>query len=446
MEETTLTLKDAEMDRLHVVRQVLEKRLSWAQASERLGLSERQVGRLCARVRKRGNPGILHGLRGRPSNRQLDQELLSQALGAMHDPLWEGFGPKFAQDKLEAFYGIVLGKETVRRWMRRTGLWEVRERGARHRVWRERRPCIGMMVQMDGSEHDWFEGRGPKCVLLVLIDDATSLIQHAIFADSEDWLNVMRAVRVYLERFGRPVTLYVDKDSIFRVNKAYENEADRPETQFKRAMRELGIGVIWANTPQAKGRVERGFKTHQDRLIKELRLAGISTMEAANEFLWKVYIPDHNRRCAVAPAQAEDGHRPLLAAQRLDEVMSLRESRTVCGDFTVRYQNQWLQLLSGAVRIRPKDQVEVERRLDGSLHVRCKERYVPFKTLARRPYTPFYERRKTEAEAWPKYRDVNRRERPKAKSKKWLWAWQQKSPSKPYHDSRATAPVGESFI
>lgn len=447
MSEEALTLRDKEMDRLHVIRQVLEGRLTWAQAAERVGLGERQVGRLCAQVRKRGNRGVLHGLRGRPSNHQLDEELLGQALSALHNPRWEGFGPRFAKDKLESLYGIVLGSETVRRWMIRTGIWEVHRRGKRHRAWRERRACIGLLVQMDGSEHDWFEGRGPKCVLLVLIDDATSLIQYAIFVESEDRLNVMKAVRTYLERFGRPVEFYVDMDSIYRVNKVYENEEDRPATQFKRAMTELGIGVICANTPQAKGRVERGFKTHQDRLVKELRLANISTVEAANEFLWNVYIADHNRRCAVAPAEAQDGHRPLLAGHRLDEILSMRETRTIFNDFTVRYENKWLQLLSdSALRVKPKDKVEVERRLDGSLHVRVKGRYVPFKALERRPYTPFYARRKPSVDARPAHDQLQGRARPKAKRKQWLWAWRQRSPSKTYHDDGATAPVGESFI
>lgn len=437
--EEPLTLRNEEMDRLHVIRQVLDKRLTWAQAGARIGLGERQVGRLCAQVRKSGNRGILHGLRGRPSNHQLDEELLSQALSVLHAPLWEGFGPTFAKDKLADLYGIRLGRETVRLWMVRTGVWSVHQRGERHRSWRERRPCIGLLVQMDGSDHDWFEGRGPKCVLLVLIDDATSLIQYAVFVESEDRLNVMKAVRAYLERFGRPVEFYVDMDSIYRVNKAYENEADRPETQFKRAMTELGIGVICANTPQAKGRVERGFETHQDRLVKELRLANISTMEAANEFLRDVYIPDHNRRCAVAPAEAEDGHRPLMASHRLDEILSMRETRVVCNDFTVRYENKWLQLLSqSALRIKPKEKVEVERRLDGSLHVRVKRRYVLFKALERKPYRPFYAFRKPKPDAWPTKTELEGRTGPG--KQEWLWGWKGKGTKRYILDDEVERP------
>lgn len=437
---------DDDMDRLHVIKLVLEKRLTWPQAAERLGVGERQIARLCAQVRKEGNRGILHKNAGRPSNRRLDGELLSQAMGAVHDELWAGFKPTFAREKLCQLYGLRIGLETLRKTMIATGAWLGRRRGARHRAWRERRPCIGMLVQLDGSPHDWFEGRGPQCTLLVFIDDATSLIQYAVFVDSEDTLNLMRAMKVYLERFGRPVALYVDKDSIYRVPKHYEDEADRPATQFGRAMAELGVEVIWANSPQAKGRVERGFLTHQDRLVKELRLAGISSMAAANEFLWKVYIPDHNARCAVMPAEAGDAHRPLRASHQLDEILSLRETRGVGNDFTVRFESKCLQLLAdSALRLKPKDKVEVERRLDGTLHVRAKGRYVPFKTLAKPPYRPFYVRRKPQA-AWPTQEDVRGRARGEKARKEWLWKWRDRKPYKPYINDDTSVPRVEAFI
>ena len=438
--------EDEDMDRLHVIRLVLEDRLTWREAAERLRVGERQIGRLCARVRQEGHQGVLHKLKGRPSNRQLDEEVLSQALGAIHDPKWDGFGPTFARDKLGELYGISLGLETVRRWMVRTGAWINRRERPKHRSWRERRPCIGMLVQMDGSDHDWFEGRGPRCVLLVLIDDATGLLQYARFVDSEDTSNVMAAVKAYIEAFGRPVALYVDKDSIFRVNKQYEDEADRPATQFARAMGELGIEVIWAHSPQAKGRVERSFKTHQDRLVKELRLAGIATMEAANKFLAEVYVPRHNERYAVAPAEGIDAHRPLRAGHNLDEILSERETRVVGSDFTVRFESRWLQLLSGsALRVRPKDKVEVERRLDGSLHVRSKARYVPFKELAKPPYRPFYARRKPKDD-WPTSSDVQGRAKSNKNKERWLWSWLRSRKRKDYHDNDTPASTAEAFI
>lgn len=438
--------EDEDMDRLYVIKQALAKQVTWAEAGERLGLKWRQVGRLCARVRTEGNAGILHKNKGRPSNRRLNDEVLSQAMGAVHDELWEGFKPTFAREKLLELYGLRIGLETLRKTMIATGAWHGRQRGARHRAWRERRSCIGMLVQLDGSPHDWFEGRGPKCTLLVFIDDATSHVQYAVFVDGEDTMSLMRAMKVYLERFGRPVALYVDKGGVYRVNKHYEDEADRPATQFARAMAELGVEVIWAHSPQAKGRVERGFETHQDRLVKELRLAGISTMEAANEFLLKVYIPDHNARCAVAPMEAGDAHRPLRSSHRLDEILSLRETRGVGGDFTVRFESRWLQLLAdSALRVKPKDKVEVEKRLDGSLHVRAKGRYVPFKSLEKPPYRPFYARRQPEA-AWPTQEDARGRAAREFKRKEWLWGegGRKGRPKAIHHET--PEPVGTAFI
>lgn len=444
---SAVQFEDDDMDRLHVIKLVLEKRLTWTQAAERLGLKERQVGRLCASVRVEGNAGILHKSKGRPSNRRLSDELLSQAMSAVHDEMWEGFKPTFAREKLFEHYGLRIGLETLRKTMIAMGAWHGRRRGARHRAWRERRPCIGMLVQLDGSPHDWFEGRGPKCTLLVFIDDATSLIQYAVFVDGEDTLSLMRAMKVYLERFGRPVALYVDKGGVYRVNKHYEDEADRPATQFARAMAELGVEVIWAHSPQAKGRVERGFETHQDRLVKELRLAGISTMAAANEFLRKTYVAGHNARFAVAPREAGDTHRPLRASHRLDEILSLRETRGVGNDFTVRFESKWLQLLAdGVLGLKPKDKVEVERRLDGLLHVRAKGRYVPFKTLAKPPYRPFYARRKPRGE-WPTHDEVRgRARRANPRQKDWLWKWRDRTPFKTYINDDTSVPGAEAFI
>lgn len=417
-----LWMSQRDRDRLHVIRQVIAHRLSWAQAGEQLGLGWRQVGRLCARVRSQGDRGVRHGLKGRHSNRRLSDESASQILSAVHHPLWEGFGPKFARQKLEAFYGLRVGTETVRRLMVASGLRLVRWRGVRHRAWRERRPSIGMLVQMDGSDHAWFEDRGPRCVLLMLIDDATGLIQHAEFVDSETTLNVMRAVKTYLRRHGRPIAFYVDKDSIYRVAKQKAVQAgikDEPLTQFKRAMSELDVEVICAHSPQAKGRVERSFKTHQDRLVKELRLAGISSMAAANTFLQRTYIPAHNERYALAPAQPGDAHRPLAADIRLEQVLSVRESRVVQSDFTVQFEKLFLQLRpEKSCRLRAKDRIDVEIRLDGGLHVRHRGRYLRFEQLEKRPHRPYYAHRKQEA--WPTKADV---ERSSAVRKKWLYGW-----------------------
>lgn len=389
-----LTMADREVDRLHVIRKVLAGDLSWRLAGEQLHISPRQVGRLCARVRLQGARGVVHGLRGKPSNRGFDEGRMERVLAILHDPLWEGFGPTFASDKLASLHGIDVSRETLRQWMMRCGLWRAWHGPKKHRAWRERRACVGMLVQLDGSDHAWFEDRGPRCALVIYIDDATSRILYAQFAEVEDTLTLMRTTKAYLERYGRPLAFYVDKDSIYKVNfpAKYERDPRAPEpvTQFSRAMEELGIELQWAHSPQAKGRVERGFKTHQDRLVKELRLAGISTIEAANEFL-KRYVPEHNSRYALPPAEAADAHRPLLSSHRLEQIFSRRHERVLSNDFTIQCGKSFLQILAHAgPRLRPKDRIEVETRLDGSMHVRHRGRYLPFKTLAARPYRPKY--------------------------------------------------------
>lgn len=385
-----IEMSNGNIDRLRTIRDVIDGRRSQVEAGEMLDLSDRQIRRLCIRVRSQGNRGILHGLCKQPSNHQLDSDLLEQALGALHDPLWDGFGPRFAMEKLEILHGIKLGAGTVRKLMIKTEIWRVARRGKRHRSWRPRRICLGMLTQLDGSPHRWFEERGPECVLLIYIDDATSKILYGEFVHVEDTLTLMRTTRIYLQMWGRPVAFYVDKDSIYKVNRQAsideELRDEHPMTQFTRAMDELGVTVIPANSPQAKGRVERGFETHQDRLVKELRLRGISTMEAANRYLWDVYIPEHNARYSVEAANASNLHKPLLASHDLDEVLCLRTERTVFQDFTVRFRNRFFQILAEqSVRVRPKDKILVEVRLDGSTHLRFRDCYLNFKTLPGRP-------------------------------------------------------------
>lgn len=393
--EARLNMGMRERDKLHTVRNILDGRITQAEAARILRRSERHVRRLCARVREKGDRGIVHGLRGLPSNNRHDEELLGQALSGLHNPLWEGFGPTFAQEKLDELHNIMLGTETVRKLMILTNLWEVHRRGSTHRAWRERRACVGMLVQLDGSDHDWFEGRGPRCVLIIYIDDATSRILYGEFVHVEDTLTLMRTTKTYLDRWGRPVAFYVDKDSIYNINRQANVEEElrdeQPMTQFTRAMSELGIEVILAHSPQAKGRVERGFGTHQDRLVKELRLAGISTMEQANQFLWKVYIPGHNRRCAVDPAEPVDVHKPLLPGHDLAAILSIQFQRQVQNDFTIRHRNRLFQLEEKQpIRLRRKAEITVQERLDGSMHLVFKECALTFHPIAQRPSRPRY--------------------------------------------------------
>jgi hypothetical protein len=389
-------MSQQEVNRHHVIRSVLEGRATQAQAGKTLGLTPRQVRRLCVRVRQKGARGVIHGLRVRPSNHQLDRDIVERALCALHEPLWEGFGPTFARDKLNELHGLTLSDWTVRQLMTQAGLWQPGKQAPRHRAWRERRACVGMLVQLDGSDHDWFEGRGPRCVLIIYIDDATSQILYGEFVKVEDTLTLMRTTQSYLRRHGRPVAFYVDKDSIYKINRPAKYESlelgEQPMTQFTRAMSELGVEVIPADSPQAKGRVERGFDTHQDRLVKELRLRGISTMRDANILLWERYILGHNQRYAVAATNPANAHRSLLATHRLEQILSLREERTLMNDYTVRHNNKFYQILERQiVRIKPGDKLEVEQRLDGSTHLRFEGSYLNFKPLAARPYRPLLE-------------------------------------------------------
>jgi len=385
--EELLTMTSRELDKLRVIRQVLERTLRWCQAAAQLGVSLRQIGRLCARVRTEGNRGISHRLRGQPSNHRVAPERLAKALEVVKTR-YPDFGPTFATEKLRERHHLSLSTTTVRRGMIAAGLWRPRHRKAPHRAWRPRRACVGELIQLDGSDHAWFEARGPRCVLLSYVDDATSRTLYGEFVTVEDTVTLLRTTQTYLQREGRPIAFYVDKDSIYRVNRQATIEEQlqdsAPLTQFTRAMRELGIEVICAHSPQAKGRVERSFDTHQDRLVKELRLAGISTVAEANHFLHAQYLPRHNARFAVEPANPTDAHRPLRPTHDLDAILSLQTTRTIERDFTMRCQNRFFQLVAEQpVRVRPGDTILIEQRLDGTTHLRAKGRYLAFTLIAK---------------------------------------------------------------
>lgn len=394
----TLAMSMKEIDKLKILHQVIKKQLKQRQAGRQLDLSTRQIRRLCNRIRREGNTGVIHRLRGQPSNHQLDAGVLEEAIDYVKTR-YKDFGPTYANEKINGIHKIYLSTGTLRRGMIEAGLWKPRQQGVQHRVWRERRHCVGELVQLDGSDHDWFEGRGPRCVLLIFIDDATSRILYGEFITVENTVNLLAATKSYLLSHGRPLSFYVDKDSIYKINRQATIEEElrdeQPLTQFTRAMKELNVQVIAANSPQAKGRVERGFKTHQDRLVKELRLAGISNRQDATRFLQDIYIPDHNRRCAIDPASPTDAHRPLLPTHRLHEILSIRIQRVVANDFTLRFHAQFFQLTKEQpLRIRPDNKVFIEVRLDGSTHIRFKDRYLNFKRIPKKPYTATYLNRK----------------------------------------------------
>jgi transposase len=374
-----LRMSQKERDRLRVMASLNEGQLKQKLAARQLGLSTRQVKRLLRRYRAEGDAGLVHRSRGRRSNRKLPDELRQKVLACLRRD-YADFRPTFATEKLAERDGLAVSHETVRQWMMAEGLWSGRPKRETHRQWRERRECFGEMVQMDGSPHAWFEGRSPvEPVLLTLIDDATGRRMQR-FYEYEGTEPALDLLERWLRQYGRMVDIYADKAGHLKVNRALtgaEARAGREaETQVTRALRELGIGYIPANSPQAKGRVERSHEMDQDRLVKELRLRGISTMEAANRYLEEEYTPQVNRRFAVAPASKVDAHRSLKGYD-LKAILSVQEERVVANDYTIQYQRQKWQIerqsLGGGLR---KSRILVEQRLDGTVKLRFKGRYL----------------------------------------------------------------------
>ena len=367
----TMTLR--EIDRLKVIDQILRGKLSKSAAARELKLSRRQVIRICKRVKKEGNRAVIHKLRGKASNRSLPQRTLDLMAGLIRKK-YEDFGPTLAKEKLAQSDGINVSVSTVRRVMIEAEIWKPRRIKFLYRTCRERRAAVGELIQVDGCNHDWFEGRAGRCNLISFIDDATSRILYAQFVDSESTFQLLRLAGEYIRKYGRPVAFYVDKDSIYKVNRQPTIEEQlrdlQPPTQFSRAMKDLGIQMIFANSPQAKGRVERSFKTLQDRLVKELRLRGISTIPKANRYLIDEYLPEFNARFAVRPTSLADAHRPLLSSQDIEAILSFRTPRTVFNDYTVRFKNRFFQLADSRLRLRPRAKVEVEIRLNSSINIR----------------------------------------------------------------------------
>jgi transposase len=368
-----------ERDRLKVMGPLSEGRLKPKAAARLLGLSTRQVRRIQRRYEAEGDGGLVHRSRGRRSNRRLAEKVRRKALARLRR-CYRGFGPTLAAEKLAERDGVAVSHETVRQWMMAEGLWKGRPRGEAHRQWRPRRECFGELVQIDASPRAWLEGRGEaEPVLLTLIDDATGRRMRR-FYEADGTAPTMDLVGRWLRKYGRMRALYGDKAGHLHVNRpttAAEARSGRePETQVGRALRELEIAYIAAHSPQAKGRVERSHGLDQDRLIKEMRLRGISTVEEANRFLEAEYTPMCNRRFTVAPASAVDAHRPL-AGYDLAAILSVQEERGVGNDYTVQYAGQKWQIerqsLGGGLR---RSRVIVERRLDGSVKLRWRGRYL----------------------------------------------------------------------
>lgn len=334
----TITMAMRELDRLKIIQAVVDGTLRPSDAAQRLGLTDRQVRRLVNRVRKNGPPGIVSLRRGRPSNNRLPAEIARMAMNLIRTR-YADFGPTLACEKLREIHGLYLSKETVRKLMADAGLWVPRRlRSPTIYQPRNRRHCLGELIQIDGSDHAWFEGRAPKCTLLVFIDDATSRIMHLHFTLAETTFSYFEATRRYIELHGKPQAFYSDQYSVFRVNHRHATTGDG-HTQYGRALYELNIESICANSSQAKGRVERANLTLQDRLVKELRLQGISTMAAANVFA-PSFIEDFNRRFAKPPRNDFNAHRPLREDEDLALIFTIREKRKVSQVLTLQYDKR----------------------------------------------------------------------------------------------------------
>jgi len=377
----------SERRRLEILSRVKDRLITQIKASELLGLSYRHARRIYRRYREQGDKGLIHKSRGKPSHRRIEEKTKDTILKLYRKKYWD-FGPTLACEHL-ASSGYELDHETLRLWLIKEGLWQKKRRRKKHRRWRERREYVGELVQMDGSDHDWFEGRMEKAVLMVMVDDASGRT-YARFCNSETTRACMETFWRYTDLYGLPQSLYVDRDSIYRCERepTVEEQLKQtgPLTQFGRAMKKFGVKIILAYSPQAKGRVERTNGTFQDRLIKEMRLEGIKTIEEGNWFLEEVFLQKYNEKFNVSPKKEEDLHRRIPEDIVLEEVLCFEESRQVQNDWTVRWMNRFFQLAKrnealGLV----KQKITVREKLDGTIQLVYKGHTLAFEELPERP-------------------------------------------------------------
>src|SRR6266850_5365602 len=379
METERIALSQRERDRLRVLQDVEQGHLTQVEAAGRIHLCDRQVRRLLLRLREQGDRAMLHGLRGRPSNRKFAVTFEQKVLARIRQR-YADFGPTLAAEHL-AQEGLPVSRETLRKWMTQAAFWRPRsQRVKKIHVWRQRRGSFGELVMQDSSPFRWLEDRGPACQLIAVIDDATSRI-HARFTEHDTTEENLGTFGGWVRRYGRPLAHYTDKNSIFRKAGPQplpeQLRGDPVRTQFGRALSELGIEWIAAHSPQAKGRIERLFETLQDRLVKELRLAGIDSIEGANHFLEMRFVPEWEQRFTVAPRNARNAHRRLGREQHLEEILSVRVARRVAQDHTVSWDgNRWGVLREEVCAGLRGAAVEIERRLDGSHWLRYRGRYL----------------------------------------------------------------------
>lgn len=378
-------MTQADRDRLVALKKAKKKLITQKEAAEELGITERHVRRLLRQLKRRGDKVVVHALRGLPSNRKISADTEQEAIAILSQPVYRGFGPTLAAEYLAKKHDIEVSRETVRQWMISAKLWRVhKQRVEKIHEWRPRRSRFGELVQWDTSPHDWLEGRGEEMLLINMIDDATSR-WFARFVVSDSTVENMNLLERYMKKHGRPLAYYTDKASLFQTAVKTKRDGSRkgkdreelPPTQIGRALRELGITWIAAHSPQAKGRVERGFLTAQDRLVKGMRVAGVTTLEQANHYLETEFLPWVNSTLAVAPANPDDAHRPLEKQHDLAAILSHVEKRRVNNDYTFPWDAKIYQIarkdvcagLRGAY-------IRVEQRRDGTVAARFRDRYL----------------------------------------------------------------------
>lgn len=378
-----IMVRQKELKRLHVIHKIMEGALTQKEAAELISLSERQIRRIVARIAEEGDTGIVHKSRGKPSKRELAHKLKKKII-ELYRTTYAGFGPTLFTEKLVEREGITISDETARTWLIEEGEWKKHRKHKAHRQWRQRKDHYGEMVQMDGSHHDWFEGRGPKCVFMGYIDDATGRV-FGRFYEYEGTIPAMDSLKRYIKKYGIPMSVYCDKHTTYKspAEPTLEDELNGtlPLSQFGRALKELGVELIHAHSPQAKGRVERLFKTLQDRMVKEMRLKGVHSIEGANRFLVR-YLPVYARRFAIKPARKENLH--IKAGDvDLDTILCIKTQRTVRNDHVVQHNTKLYQI-ENTIRLK---KVIVEDRIDGTVRICHGKTTLVFHEIEKRPET-----------------------------------------------------------
>jgi transposase len=381
MRKDLITLSQEEHDRLLIIRKVMKREMRQVEAADLLNISDRQVRNLIGKVRERGAKGLAHGNRGRESPKKMAGAEEERIAGIIRDKYWD-FGPTFAAEKLWERQGVKVSDEKLRQIMIDAGIWRVRHRKGGVHQWRERRHFSGELVQMDGSHHDWLEGRGPELVLMGYIDDATNNV-FGRFYDYEGVEPAMDSLEGYIRLYGVPRALYLDKLSTYKATRPADLDellrGEEAQTQFERAGKELGINIIHADSPQAKGRIEREFGTLQDRLVKELRLAGVCSKDEANRFLVS-YWPEHNRRFSRPALRPDDLHRPLPKGLNVRDIFCLKGSRTINNGYMVRWKGRLLVISNPSIAMRRR-QTQVLEHFDGSLLIRFNGRNLDYREV-----------------------------------------------------------------